>query len=81
MLFKRILITASLVSPSLNRFNVSRLNDEKVVKLPRIPIKMKVLVFDEIFNVSNKPHNKPMKNDPNRLTASVPTGNVLSVNL
>ena len=72
MLLASTLKIANFISPSRNRFILSSIKVEKVVKLPRIPINKKVLKLDPMVSDSNNPHNNPMMSEPSKLTASVP---------
>jgi hypothetical protein len=55
---------------------VSSENEENVVKPPRMPIKIKVLILDDKLAVSQVPQSIPMIKDPKMLTINVPMGKV-----
>ncbi len=73
-LFAIMLANANFISPSLIRLKLSKVNVDRVVKLPRIPTNMKVLRTGEIFSISISPQSIPITNEPIRFTARVPSG-------
>ena len=68
-------IKANFISPLRNKLTVSNENDEKVVKEPNIPIKIKDFMSADNIVFSLIPHKKPIIKEPKRLTARVPQGN------
>ena len=68
-------ISAVFQSPTLNNWNVSRVKVENVVKLASRPVKTKRRHSWDQCVSSNRHHTKPIRNEPKRLTMSVPAGN------
>lgn len=69
---------AVLEKPFCNNFIFSKEKEENVVKPPKNPINNSNLHFSSIMPFADiRPNKKPIISDPNRLTVSVPKGNVL----
>ena len=66
--------TAVFQLPSLNSWNVSRVKVEKVVNPPKRPVNTKRRHSWDQWVSSNRHQIKPIRNEPRRLTASVPAG-------
>ncbi len=65
-------VSANFISPSLIKWRLSSAKVEKVVNPPRMPMKRNVLTFEEMFWISNRPHNRPINKEPVRFTAQGP---------
>jgi hypothetical protein len=78
-LLSPIFIAASIVSLSLNKFNVSSEYVEKVVKEPRKPIEKNNLAAGDTGVSSDNPQKNPINSEPAVLTPNVPQGNPLPV--
>ncbi len=69
---------ANPLSLSLKRFTVSSMKVENVVNPPTIPIRMNVRESDDALKRIRTSHKNPTANDPDKLTARVPHGNIPS---
>ena len=65
---------ANFGCPDLKRLRLSSAKAEKVVNPPKRPTNKNNLKLVEMFPRSNKPQEKPIKNDPIIFTPKVPQG-------
>lgn len=73
--FKNTLSIAEMNLACRNKFKVSKLKEEKVVKPPKKPMNTSCLKTGIVLSLDSKIPNKiPIMNDPITFTASVPCG-------